>query len=180
MGWLFAVALGLHPRDRRIVWIAPLPIAIGHAVSVAAVVGVLTLAGLTIEPRVIRATAGFALIAWGLYHWRFGHRHRMRFGMRVGLLGLGLWSLLMATAHGAGLMLWPLLTPLCLSTTTAPVTVTVLGLALHLLTMLAVTVVIAVLVYEWIGVGVLRRAWINLDLAWSAALVVAGTCVLLG
>jgi hypothetical protein len=104
----------------------------------------------------------------------------VRFGMRVGLLGLGLWSLLMATAHGAGLMLWPLLTPLCLSTTTASVTVAVVGLALHLLTMLAVTVVIAVLVYEWIGVGVLRRAWINLDLAWSAALIVAGICVQLG
>src|SRR5207248_2401361 len=144
-GWLFAVALGLHRHERRIVWLAPVPIAVGHAISVVAVAGVLALASMTVDAKVVRTIAGVGLIAWALYHWRYGHRHRVRFGMRTGLLGLGVWSLLMATAHGAGLMLWPVLTPLCtsaagLSASTGPFPMVIIGMALHLLAMLTVTV----------------------------------------
>ena len=181
MGWLFAVALGLHRDDRRIVWLAPVPIAVGHAVSVAAVTAALALASLTIDTTIIRGASGLGLIAWGLYHWRYGHRHRVRFGMQAGLLGLGIWSLLMASAHGAGLMLWPVLTPLCTSTAVGvgPIAPALIGIALHSLAMLTVTVVIAVLVYQWIGVGILRRAWVNLDFVWTLALVAAGGLLLL-
>ena len=49
MGWLFAVALGLHRQSRRIVWLSLLPIALGHAVSVAIVVA--RLAGHCWRPR---------------------------------------------------------------------------------------------------------------------------------
>src|SRR6266702_1087010 len=77
MGWLFAVALGLHRRSGAVVLLSLLPIALGHAI--------------------------------------YGHRHRLRVGMQTGLAGLALWSFLMASAHGAGLMLIPVLIPLCLS-----------------------------------------------------------------
>ena len=118
MGWLFAVALGLHRQSRRVVVISLVPIAIGHAVSVAAVAGLLVVAGALVPHGLVRVGAGALLLGWAAYHWRFGHRHRVRFGMLVGFGGLAAWSFLMATAHGAGLMLWPALLPVCLASET--------------------------------------------------------------
>jgi hypothetical protein len=37
----------------------------------------------------------------------------------------------------------------------------------------------ALLVFEKLGVGILRRAWINLDVIWTTALVATGTLTLL-
>jgi hypothetical protein len=74
MGWLFAVALGLHRRERRIVWLAPLPIALGHTLSVGAVAAAFIAADAVVSPSAVRMGAGFGLIGWALYHWRFGHR----------------------------------------------------------------------------------------------------------
>src|SRR5262245_52231465 len=96
MGWLFAVALGLHRQSRTIVYASLLPIAVGHALSIAAVAGLLVAAGLLVPYGLVRIGSGVLLIGWAAYHWRFGHRHRVRFGMRTGLLGLGAWSFLMA------------------------------------------------------------------------------------
>src|SRR5262245_28755310 len=79
MGWLFAVALGLHRQDRRIVWLALLPIALGHAVSVAAVALVFLWVGWFVDGWAFRVGAALILIGWALYHWRFSHRHRVRF-----------------------------------------------------------------------------------------------------
>jgi hypothetical protein len=115
MGWLFAVALGLHRHSRRVLWLSPLPIALGHALSIAIVAGAFLWAGLVIDLRAVRIGAGLFLIGWALYHWRYGHRHRVRVGMQAGLAALTAWSFLMATTHGAGLMLWPVLMPLCFS-----------------------------------------------------------------
>jgi hypothetical protein len=184
MGWLFAVALALHRHDRRIAWLSPIPIALGHALSVGAVVGALLWAGMVIDAGAVRLGSGVVLIGWALYHWRYGHRHRVRFGMQVGLAALAVWSFLMATAHGAGLMLWPALMPLCLAAgpdgaALSPLLTALIGISLHTLTMLMVTTTIAVIVYEWFGLGVLRRAWINVDLIWTLALIVAGSLLLL-
>jgi hypothetical protein len=185
MGWLFAVALGLHQHDRRIVWLSAVPIALGHALSVAVVAGAFFWAGLIVDAHILRIGAGFILIGWALYHWRYGHRHRVRFGMRTGLIGLGVWSFLMATAHGAGLMLWPVLMPLCVAAAAAPdsagpLATALVGVGVHTLAMLAVTTAIAVAVYEWIGLEILRRAWFNVDLVWTWALIAAGVWLLLG
>lgn len=184
MGWLFAVALGLHRNDRRVVWLSLLPIAVGHALSVAAVAAAIVALGAMVDGRGLTAAAGLILIAWALYHWRYGSHHRVRVGLQTGLAGLGVWSFLMATGHGAGLMLWPVLMPLCFPTGVAAGTVdpfvpALFGVGLHTLAMLAVTALIAVAVYEWIGLAVLRHAWINLDLIWSLALAAAGTGLLL-
>jgi len=109
MGWLFAVALGLHRQSRAVVAVSLLPIAAGHLASVVVVAGLLVVLGTLVPGRLIQITSGALLLAWAAWHWRYGHRHRVRFGMQVGLVGLGVWSFLMATAHGAGLMLLPAL-----------------------------------------------------------------------
>ena len=185
MGWLFAVALGLHRHSRRLIWLSPLPIAFGHALSIAVVAGTFVLAGLAIDLRALRIGAGLILIGWALYYWRFGHRHRVRVGMQTGLAALAVWSFLMATTHGAGLMLWPVLMPLCFSTAPQPFSIgplptALLGIAVHTLAMLTVTTAIAVAVYEWIGLEILRRAWLNVDLIWTLAILMAGGLLLLG
>src|SRR4249920_2862032 len=179
MGWLFAVALGMHRHDGRVVRLSVVPIAFGHALSVALVAAAFLWVGLLIDARVLRIACGAILICWALYHWRYGHRHRVRFGLQTGLIGLGVWSFLMATAHGAGLMLWPVLMPLCVAAAAAPdgpgaLATALAGIGVHTLAMLVVTTAMAVAVYEWIGLEMLRRAWINVDLIWTLALVAAG------
>jgi hypothetical protein len=183
MGWLFAVALGLHRQSRTIVMASLLPIAIGHAASIIAVAGLLAALGYLVPSNVVRLVSGALLLGWAAYHWRYGHRHRVRFGMQVGLAGLAVWSFLMASAHGAGLMLWPALLHSCLEPSAAsghsgPLAATLTGVGIHTLAMLITTAVIAALIYEWLGLALLRRAWFNVDALWVVALAVTGTLLL--
>jgi len=187
MGWLFAVALGQHRQSRRVVLLSLLPIAIGHALAIGAVVAAVLALGLVLDLAVVRITAGLLLIGWAIYHALYGHRHRVRFGLRTGMTGLGVWSFLMASAHGAGLMLVPVLIPLCLAasparglTASGSLPVALAAVAVHTLAMLAVTGAIAVAVYEWLGVAFLRRGWVNVDVLWTLALIGAGAFLLLG
>lgn len=186
MGWLFAVALGQHRGSRSEVLGALPPIALGHLLSTVVVAGLIVTLGFVVDHGLIQKISGLILIGWGVYHQIYGHRHRVRVGMTAGFVGLIFWSFLMATAHGAGMMLVPALIPLCLSGTPAKELVEggsllIAGLAIgvHALAMLVVTGVIAVIVYEWIGLDFLRRGWINLDLLWTAALVLAGLILVL-
>ena len=112
MGWLFATALGLHRGSRRVVLVSLVPIALGHALAVLTVVLAVMAFGALLDPAVVRRLCGLILLGWAAWHTVYGHRHRVRFGMTTGLAGLGAWSFLMAMAHGAGLMLIPLLAPL--------------------------------------------------------------------
>jgi hypothetical protein len=181
MGWLFAVALGLHRHSRSVVLTALLPIAIGHALAILAVALAVVLLGIVVDQRTIRLAAGALLIGWAAYHTLYGARHRVRFGMQVGMLGLGAWSFLMASTHGAGLMLVPVLIPLCLAaapaqglTAAGSLPVALAAVGVHTLAMLATTGVIALAVYDWFGLAFLRKGWINLDLLWTMALVATG------
>jgi len=190
MGWLFAVALGLHRRSRSVVLASLVPIALGHAGAVALVALAVVALGTMVDPGVIRVGSGVLLIGWAAYHQLYGSRHRVRVGLRTGMAGLAFWSFLMASAHGAGLMLVPVLLPLGRVSAHAgqaaghlmaegSLVISLATVAVHTVAMLAVTGVIAVAVYEWIGLAFLRRGWINLDLLWALALVVTGL-VLLG
>ncbi len=184
MGWLFAVALGLHRRNERTVYVALLPIALGHALAIAVAVAVVLALGAVLDLTTLRRIAGVALIAWAIWHWVYGHRHRVRVGMRTGMLGLFLWSFLMASAHGAGLMLIPALLPLhaihahAHGFDAASIPVAIAAVALHTLAMLAATTLCAAIVYRRLGVAVLKSHWINFDLLWTAMLIVAGALLL--
>jgi hypothetical protein len=176
MGWLFAVALGLHRHSRAAVLMALPPMAAGHALAIWLVAASVVALGTQVDATAVRVAAGVVLVLWAGYHWLYGHRHRVRVGMTVGTAGLAAWSFLMATAHGAGLMLVPALLPLC---STQPIggesmIISVTAVAVHTLTMLAVTGLIALVVYEWIGLGFLRQSWINFDLLWAGALAMTG------
>jgi hypothetical protein len=189
MGWLFAVALGLHQRRRAVVLESLLPIALGHGLAVGLVALAVVALGTVVEERLIRVAAGVLLIGWAVYQRLYGSRHRVRVGMRTGMAGLALWSFLMATAHGAGLMLVPMLLPIERGATHAAhaggplaesrsLGLTLAAVAVHTGAMLLATGVIAVAIYEWVGLAFLRRGWINLDRLWRLALVATGVLLL--
>ena len=185
MGWLFAVALGLHRRSlAAVLWALP-PIAVGHALSIAIIAGAIVATGVLIDVRWLYYAAAVLLIAWAAYHQIYGHRRRVRVGMTAGFSGLTLWSFLMATAHGAGLMILPVIMPLCIAASplgqlqvSGSMAVTLAAVGVHTGAMLAVTGVIAIAVYRWVGLAILRSAWLNFDRIWTAALVAMGVILL--
>lgn len=185
MGWLFAVALGLHRNSQRVVLLSLLPIAIGHATAIGFVLVIVLTFGFVLDRLALTRIAALALIGFALWHLVYGHRQRVHVGMQTGLLGLALWSFLMASAHGAGLMIVPFLFPIC-SLGTPDVSgneVTIAALAalgLHTAAMLAAIAAISLVVYNWAGVAFLRRGWINLDLVWVGALLLCGVALLAG
>jgi hypothetical protein len=192
MGWLFAVALGLQEQRRGAVLQALPPIALGHAGAISLAVLVVGVAQIAVPLDVLRYVCAGVLILFGLYKLA-RRRHPRWVGMRVGFRDLTAWSFLMATAHGAGLMLIPVLLGLSSAgqmqgahvggahagpTGSATVLADLAVVGLHTLAMFAVMGVIAVVVYEKLGVMILKRAWFNLDLLWAGTLVAAGVITL--
>jgi hypothetical protein len=197
MGWLFAVALGMQERRAIAVWRALLPLGVGHALAVAAAIVPAVLLGLALPPQGLKWIVAGALLVFGVYRL-LRHTHPRWGGMRVRMRDLVLWSLLMASAHGAGLMVLPLLLPdepaeaqaMSLSMASAPAhagadhahhaamaqpTSGIGGfaaMAVHTAGYLLVTGLIALLVYAWAGLRLLRAAWINLDVLWAGALII--------
>ncbi len=106
MGWLFAAALGMQEGRGSAAWRALPPLALGHALSVGAALAVVLGLGIAVPPAVLKyGIAGLLAGYGGLRLVRA--RHPRWSGMRVGARDLTLWSFLMATAHGAGLMVLP-------------------------------------------------------------------------
>jgi uncharacterized MAPEG superfamily protein len=194
MGWLFAVALGIQENRSAAVWRALLPLAIGHAGAVALAILAGILAGVVMPTNMLRWPIAGVLIALGLRRL-LRHRHPRFGGMRIGMGGLTTWSFLVATAHGAGLMVLPVW--LGLSSTAsaasqnsalthavhvhsaaADLTSGLIATAVHSASYLFVTALIAWVVFTKFGVGLLRTTWINLDAVWAIALLVSGGLIL--
>lgn len=188
MGWLFAVALGLQERRRAAVLSALLPLGAGHALAVAAAI-VLALAARTVLPmHWLRWLVASVLVSFGLVRL-LRHRHPRWASMRVGAGALTLWSFLMASAHGAGLMVVPVFVTMTATSTeqgnrhamqaaAAPASA-LLATGLHAAGYLFVTAAVALIVFEKLGVGILRKAWFNLDLLWIVSLIGTGFITLL-
>jgi hypothetical protein len=194
MGWLFAVGLGLQERrTSKVVW-ALLPIAVGHLAAISVVVALITV--IARVSWLIRPIGAAALIGFGIFRLIRPRAHPRWVAMRVSALDLTAWSFLMASAHGAGLMLLPLLIgipaagaalpshhahfipSLALHGPISPEQAIAVAL-LHTASMLLVMGTIAIVVYKWVGLKILRSAWINLDLIWGIALIAAGMLSLL-
>jgi hypothetical protein len=188
MGWLFSVALGLQQRSRKAVFVALLPIALGHALAIGLVVVLVYMVGAVIPSKWLQiggAAMLFAIAIWKL--WRA--RHPTWVGMRVNFWDLTTWSWLMASAHGAGLMVVPVLvggrSVFCGATPSStnsllffhPMIVTA-AVAVHTLSHLVIAGLVAWIVYDFVGLAVLRRSWINLDLIWCFSLLGAAAALI--
>ena len=194
MGWLFAVALGMQEGRTVAVWRALWPLAAGHALAVGAAVLAAMALGRLLPAEVLARMVGILLL--GLGGTRLvRHRHPRYGGMRVGFRELTTWSFLMATAHGAGLMVLPLLVgavagasaphaghariaAASIVPTSGPLGTGLWATVAHTAGYLLVTGVIAIVVYRKVGLRMLRRVWINLDLIWGGALLVTGLVAL--
>ena len=189
MGWLFAVSRGMQERSRRAVLRSLVPIAVGHEASIGLVAVLVLGLSTTTDPRGLRAGAAAVLVAFGIFRFVKPRAHFRWTTMRVTDRELGMWSFLMSTAHGAGLMIAPILLGLQASSSShghddmamlasGPISISAVGVAVHVLVMLAVMRSVAYVVYERVGVKVLRRAWLNTDQAWAGSFIVAGLVTL--
>jgi hypothetical protein len=193
MGWLFAVALGLQEQKRAAVFRALPPMVVGHALSVGIIIAVVLVARVSLPLRTLKIVAAAILFAFGLYRL-LRSRHPNWVGMRVGFGDLTLWSFVMASAHGAGLMLVPffLQSPApgeshhhdthqmhawAFANFNGP-SLLIAAVVVHTLGYLLMTALVAIVVYEWVGVSILRRAWFNIDFIWMLALMITGVFIL--
>jgi hypothetical protein len=185
MGWLFAVALGMQNRSGWVVWQSLVPLAVGHVLATGLVVAGTSLLGIVVPGKYVRIFVACALLAFGVY--RLLRRGHPRWGgMQVGFRDLTIWSFLMASAHGAGFMLLPVMIGGlgAHSSHAMPGSISygpwtgALAVAVHALGYLLTTGVIAFVVYEWAGLNLLRKAWVNLDVIWAVALIVTAIVAL--
>ena len=192
MGWLFSVALGMQEKTSRAVWRALGPITVGHALAIGVVVALARLAQVVLPLRSMKIGVAVILFAFGLYRL-LRHRHPRCGGMQVGFGDLTIWSFLMASAHGAGLMVLPVLFRMpdggmagdsaasmhhLHMSAFGGATTNLAAVMIHTLGYLVVTGFVAWVVYAKLGLALLRKAWMNLDLIWAVALVVTGCFVL--
>ena len=189
MGWLFAVSLGMQERSRAAVLRALPPIAIGHEASVVVVAVLVVGLGVVADADTLRLIAGASLVAFGVFRFARPRWHPRWTRMRVNRRELTLWSFLMSSAHGAGLMVAPVLLGAGATAQAGEhdhgpldaglsIPEALLATVLHVSAMLAVMGVVAVVVYEKLGLTVLRRAWLNSDHLWAGAFVLAGVVTL--
>lgn len=179
MGWLFAVARGMQEHRAGGVARSLPPIALGHALAIGIVVLAAQLAQAALPLTLIRTAVAVILMGLGIYklirsrHFRWG-------GMQAGFRDLTIWSFLMASAHGAGLMVLPVVIagPHTHHMAAQSAASGVWATLIHSLGYFSVTAAAALLVYHKFGLAMLRRAWFNLDLVWAAALVATGSIAL--
>ena len=203
MGWLFAVALGMQKKSASAVWQSLVPIAAGHFVAIGLVVAAGAIAGAVLPLRYVKIAAASVLFALGLLQL-IRKRHPRWGGMQIGFRDLAIWSFLMASAHGAGFMLLPIL--LKMSVLHAPTDlgdsahhIHALGFAgnlavgpwapgpwtasiallVHTLGYLLITGLIAFVVYEKLGLDILRKTWVNLYLICAVVLIATAGFTLL-
>ncbi|GAA2499163.1 hypothetical protein [Winogradskya humida] len=185
MGWLFAVARGIQDSSRTRMLTALLPIAAGHLASVAIVAAVVSATASVVAANVIAIAGGVLLVTFGLWQL-LSTRHFRWTGMRLSAGQLAGWSFLMSSAHGAGLMLLPVLLTVPMVTTGNHMSHTpdaspgggaltgLLAAGVHTASMLAVMAACALTVHHFVGRPVATRPWFTIDRLWAAVLVTAG------
>ena len=195
MGWPLAVARGLDQKRDAAVFGSWMPLGAGHLLAMALVlVPFAVLAWLLQWSREIRIVVGVGVLLFGVAQLVLPQRHRRL--ARIKPTQLALWSFLMATAHGAALMLLPILMGLCDAPAgTASASVfdhasvmdlmrTSLGTAVvvslvHTAAMIGSGLSAAWIVYRYLGLRALRSAWLNLEKVWALGLIASGGAAVL-
>jgi hypothetical protein len=185
MGWPLAVSAGLMEKKARAVLAALWPLTAGHLLAMLAMLLPFSmLIALVERQRPIRIGASLLVIGFGLF--RLVYRRHPRALARIRPTQLGLWSFIVAIAHGAGLMLVPIYLGLCRAADldaghraagalmSASLGMAVLVCVVHALALVAGGGLLAWLVYRHLGLRFVSRSWFNLDVAWAVSLVLIG------
>jgi hypothetical protein len=138
--------------------------------------------------RQIQIGASLLVVGFGIF--RFVNQRHPRILARIRPTQLGLWSFVVAIAHGAGLMLVPIYLGLCTAADldrgheaagaliNANLGMAVLVSVVHSLAMIAASGILAWLVYRYLGLKFLSRSWFNLDATWASSLILVGALLL--
>lgn len=179
MGWPLAVANGMSARRSSAVFATFVPLGAGHFLAMAVVLLPFTLLSVYLAWNAsIRLGAGLLVLLFGLY--RLADRRHPRLLARIRPTQLALWSFLIASAHGAGLMLLPFALGLCapaggmVQAPGAGLGAALVVSAVHTAAMLGAGIAAAWVVYRYVGLRVLTSAWLNLDVVWGASLAITG------
>ncbi|CAN7712328.1 hypothetical protein LJR084_006020 [Variovorax sp. LjRoot84] len=183
-GWMWAAAWGLRSRDRAQALRALMPIAVGHAVSVA-IVACAFAQGMSMDRTLVQGLAGALLVGAAAYRWLRGAGQRTPISTQAGHAGIALWSFLMTTAHGAGLMLVPALVPLCLGdnpareiTASGSLVLALAAVGVHTAAMLVTTGVIATGVCRGVAMHPRLLSGTAPRQAWTTALALTGVLLM--
>lgn len=189
MGWPLAVSAGLMDRSARALVAALWPLSIGHLLAVLLIVLPFALLAALVEwQRQIQIGASLLVIAFGIF--RLINRRHPRALARIRPTQLGLWSFVVAIAHGAGLMLVPIYLGLCRTAASdsghtatsalvgANLSTAVLVALVHSAAMIAAGGLSAWLVYRYLGLRFVSRSWFNLDAVWAVSLILVGALAL--
>jgi hypothetical protein len=187
MGWLFAVALGIQEERRGAVLRTLGPLALGHACAIGVVLVLAASIGLVVSIEKLKWAVAIMLLVMGCAQLR--RHYHPRAGMRIGARDLTIWSFLVASAHGAGLMALPFVMAKASSAGSGHIhsqaehgtlltagvpqdqIVALVATGIHTLGYLAVTAGVALVVYEKLGLRLLKTAWININLLWALTLI---------
>jgi hypothetical protein len=185
MGWPLAVSAGLMERSSRALVAALWPLTGGHLLAMLVVILPFSLLVALVQwQRQIQIGASLLVIGFGIF--RFANRRHPRILGRIRPTQLGLWSFVVAIAHGAGLMLVPIYLGLCTAADidrghdaagaliNANLGMAVLVSVVHSLAMIAASGILAWLVYRYLGLKFLSRSWFNLDATWASSLILVG------
>jgi hypothetical protein len=185
MGWPLAVSAGLLHQGRRALLAALASLAAGHFAAMAGILLPFALLTTLLTWQLeIRVFAGVIVVCAGLY--LLVARRHPRILSRIGPRQLALWSLAVATAHGAGLMLLPVYLGLCQAVEAGNaqqaesaliggnLLAAVSVAAVHAGAMVLAGGAVAFAVYEWLGLKFIARSWFNLDALWALSLVGVG------
>ncbi len=185
MGWPLAVSAALMERRRDALAKAIAALGAGHFLAMLVIlVPFSMMTALLLWERQIRFAAGVLVIALGIF--LLVYRRHPRFLTRVPPHRLALWSFVVATAHGAALMLAPIYLGLCAANASAGHAAmaelmransaqAVMVAALHTFAMVTAGGLAAVCVYGWLGLKALSAGWFNLDRVWASSLIVVGS-----
>ena len=185
MGWPLAVSAGLMERSPRALVMALWPLTVGHLLAMLLIILPFALLVTLLEWRQqIQIGASVLVIGFGVF--RLANRRHPRMLARIRPTQLGLWSFVVAIAHGAGLMLLPIYLGLCRSSDldrgheaagaliNATLSMAVLVSAVHSVAMIMAGGSLAWLVYRYLGLKFVSRSWFNLDATWAFSLILVG------
>jgi hypothetical protein len=185
MGWPLAVSAGLMARSARALVGALWPLMVGHLLAMGVVILPFALLVALVEwQHHIQSGASLLVIGFGLF--RLVNRRHPRGLARIRPTQLGLWSFVVAMAHGAGLMLVPIYLGLCRAADLdkghaaagalihANLGMAVLVSVVHAVAMITAGGCVAWLVYRYLGLKFVSRSWFNLDATWACSLVLVG------
>jgi hypothetical protein len=185
MGWPLAVSAGLIEKNSHALMAALGALTFGHLLAILVVILPFALLVAILEwQQQIQIGASLLVVGFGIF--RLVNRRHPRMLARIRPTQLGLWSFVVAIAHGAGLMLVPIYLGLCRAADldqgheaagvliNANLEMAVAVSVVHSVAMIAAGGFLAWLVYRYLGLKLVSRSWFNLDATWAVSLVLVG------